>query len=83
MKSNLKNSEETLKPKVCPRCNSENIVDIVYGYPLPETKEKASKGEVKLGGCGIYDGMPIYHCKDCGYEFGGKRSRFAHFIDQD
>lgn len=79
MKNNSMELEESSKPKVCPKCKSENIVDIVYGYPSREAREKAAKGEIELGGCCVYNGMPKYYCKDCGYEFGERRLRLPSF----
>ena len=58
------------KPPICPKCKSENIIDIVYGYPMASTMKKAEKGKVRLGGCcvGLHD--PRYYCKKCDKEFG-------------
>ncbi len=53
---------------ICPKCKSENIVPIMYGYPSNEAFEEAEKGNLKLGGCEILiDGlaMPDRFCKDC------------------
>ncbi len=46
---------------VCPKCKSDNIIPIVYGYPAKETMELADAGKVKLGGCQVYiDGCQIH-----------------------
>lgn len=53
---------------ICPKCKSENIVPIMYGYPSPEAFEEEEKGNLKLGGCEmLIDGlaMPDRFCKDC------------------
>jgi len=51
----------------CPECGtSENVIPIIYGYPGPELREAADRGEVWLGGCVITGDDPLWHCKDCG-----------------
>ncbi len=35
----------------CPKCKSENVVPIMYGYPSPEAFEEAEKENIKLAGC--------------------------------
>jgi hypothetical protein len=61
------------KPIECPKCGSSEIVPIVYGYPLPETEEKARRGEIALGGCRIIGNGsdPKWACRKCGKKFGG------------
>ena len=45
----------------------------MYGYPALEAMEEAEKGNLKLGGCMIYDidggGMADRYCKDCENEW--------------
>lgn len=55
------------KRKLCPRCNSRNVVQIIYGYPSQELEEREGMGEVELGGCLIWPGQPQRRCRDCGY----------------
>lgn len=53
---------------ICPKCKSENVVPIIYGYPSQEVFEEAEKENIKFGGCDILiDGfaMPDRFCKDC------------------
>ena len=53
---------------ICPKCKSENVVPIIYGYPSQEVFEEAEKENLKFGGCDILiDGfaMPDRFCKDC------------------
>jgi hypothetical protein len=54
----------------CPKCQSNNIISIVYGYPPYDVGEEAEKGFVQLGGCVINEDIPQWHCKNCGHEFG-------------
>ena len=38
---------------ICPKCKSNNVIPIMYGYPAPEAIEEEEKGNLKLGGCMI------------------------------
>ncbi len=61
-----------MKPdiKKCPRCKSEDVVEIIYGMPTEELlKEIEKKGNYWLGGCCISPDNPDYHCKNCDYEW--------------
>ena len=53
----------------CPKCGSEEIIPIVYGYPTKELFDQSKKGEVIIGGCCIVGEVPNRHCKNCGEEF--------------
>jgi hypothetical protein len=71
------------EPKIikCPKCKSENVVKIVYGYPMPSVMRRvygypmpsvmrrAEKGLVELGGCVVGKNDPTHHCKDCKKNF--------------
>jgi len=52
---------------ICQRCGQPGI-PIVYGLPGPELFEAAEAGRVALGGCVIYDEMPIWRCS-AGHEW--------------
>jgi Zn ribbon nucleic-acid-binding protein len=51
----------------CPKCNKKEAVEILYGYPTPETLQAWQKNEVELGGCII--GREIFNrkCINCNY----------------
>ena len=51
----------------CPKCNSELVQDITYGYPTPEALEDKS---FFSGGCCIDDYSPAHYCKSCKHAFG-------------
>jgi len=34
----------------CPKCKSNEVIDILYGYPTQETLQSWFKKEVELGG---------------------------------
>ena len=57
------------KVPVCPECNSENVIPIVYGYPDYTAERKAKKGEILLGGCVIGINDPEWYCKECENKF--------------
>ena len=48
----------------CDRCDGVRT-PIAYGYPGPELVAAADHGEVVLGGCIVWDGMPRWHCPTC------------------
>ena len=57
--------------KTCPKCQSNMIIDIVYGFPSEELAEDANSNKIELGGCCIGSDDHKYKCKSCGKEFGG------------
>jgi hypothetical protein len=54
----------------CPKCKSDNVVNIIYGEPSPSLLKRSQDGEVELGGCIIDSDSPRYKCKSCMNEFG-------------
>ncbi len=53
---------------LCPRCGSEEVAEIFYGYPAPGAIERleAEKGHaVILGGCTL--GPEKWQCRSCGH----------------
>lgn len=58
-----------IKKIICPKCQSKNVVRIVYGYPMPSVMRRAEKGLVELGGCCVTGNDPTHHCKDCKKNF--------------
>ena len=58
----------------CPKCQSDEIIQIIYGYPTSEAGEDAEKGFVRLGGCDINEDSPQWHCKNCGHDFRQRRA---------
>jgi len=49
----------------CAKCGRTERKPVVYGYPSPETLEKARRGEVVLGGCEIGGPPEPWWCDDC------------------
>jgi hypothetical protein len=58
--------------KTCPRCCAPDPIPIAYGYPDEELFEMAERGEIVLGGCCFYPGMPFKCCWFCGKRYGGE-----------
>ncbi len=54
----------------CPKCQSKNVIPIMYGDPTLETLEKSAAGKLAIGGCCVNDQSPKWHCQDCEHEFG-------------
>lgn len=61
----------TAQAPVCPKCRSPNVVPIGYGYPTPETEERAKRGEVARGGCIIPppERWADHTCRACGHDW--------------
>ncbi|MGV0962328.1 MAG: hypothetical protein ACOYBT_00385 [Polynucleobacter sp.] len=54
---------------ICPTCNKNTGVDIVYGEPSIEIARQIELGEIALGGCVIEPNQPNYRCMSCGFEW--------------
>jgi hypothetical protein len=57
--------------KTCPKCKSEKIATIVYGYPADEEEFLQLVAEKKIvpGGCCIGENDPKLECTDCNYRW--------------
>jgi len=53
----------------CPKCNKEDIIPIIYGYPNDNLMSASRDGNVSLGGCRFSSDAPNYACKDCGHSW--------------
>jgi len=58
--------------EICPRCDTENPLEIVYGFASAEMFDSALAGHIALGGCTFDDDSPAYRCRksDCESEWG-------------
>ena len=56
------------KPIKCPHCKGK-VLPVIYGEPTPEYGEKVARGEIILGGCNIYQGLPRWRCQNCDTDF--------------
>jgi hypothetical protein len=43
-------------------------VPIEYGFPGTEMQKEYYEGKIKLGGCGIAEDAPDWHCKQCEFD---------------
>jgi hypothetical protein len=66
--------EKRLRLDTCPSCGSKDVVPIAYGYPGPEMVKDHLAGKIELGGCCLYEGMPVRACRACGHEWGGSQT---------
>ena len=55
------------KPVKCPRCGSNRIANLLYGYPMysEELETDRAAGRITLGGCYVTDDDPVWQCADC------------------
>lgn len=57
----------------CPTCrSSEDVVEIIYGYP-DESLVKSGREDFILGGCCICEDSPGWYCRKCQSGFGELR----------
>ena len=64
------NAKKGVKRKrICPSCQSGQVVPIVYGLPGVELAEQAEEGLIALGGCCVDDDNPRWKCKACEHEW--------------
>lgn len=56
---------------VCPKCGSQRVAPVLYGYPTYEAFKLSEQGKLILGGCQMINDMPQpdYGCLECGYRW--------------
>ena len=62
-------SDNRMKQYHCPKCKSENIIPILFGYPSKEAIGAAESGELILGGCEMPRKKVNAYCKNCERRF--------------
>lgn len=57
---------------ICPSCKSKNVAEYLYGMPSFSKKleKELEQRKVILGGCCQKIDAPLFHCNDCGKEWG-------------
>jgi len=67
-----KNFKQGKGKRKCPKCGSDKVILITYGYPdgSPEVMEKIKNEEIEPGGCSVDGNSPEWKCKDCEERFG-------------
>ncbi len=53
----------------CPKCESFDVIPILYGLPSKEAELLKKEGKVEFGGCKVVEYYPKWHCKSCEKEF--------------
>jgi len=62
---------QALNKPTCPKCKSNNVAQIFWGYANIESMEESlEKKEIVLGGCMVTDNDPEWECNDCGNRWG-------------
>jgi len=64
------------KLRTCPKCGSEKVAEIAYGWfpQLTDELDQALKnGTITLGGCVTDHNAPRWECKECGKNWGKTR----------
>lgn len=54
----------------CPKCETPNPLEIVYGSPSSEMQLAETEGSIALAGGVLQGDDPAYRCRDCGEQFG-------------
>lgn len=67
----MDSNEQPLLENPCPRCGGEPV-PIAYGLPGAEMLAAAERGEIRLGGCVVFDGQPTGQCAACGAAVGSR-----------
>jgi predicted Zn-ribbon and HTH transcriptional regulator len=57
----------------CSKCDSEDVVYFVYGYPSEEMVERSLRGDVVVSGSMVWPEAPNRACQQCGYEWRSKK----------
>lgn len=50
---------------LCPKCQSKNILKIIYGLPSGELIKESRQGKFALGGCCVHKNNPRWQCNQC------------------
>jgi uncharacterized membrane protein YhaH (DUF805 family) len=66
---------ESRSGDICPKCQSNNVANIVYGYPAKRWGALAEDKKSYFHGCVLPKNPKKYHCNDCKYEWGWFRKR--------
>ena len=67
-------SQKQGEAAACPKCGSENHVEITYGYVdmmpvVSESNAESVDDGPYFGGCMVEEGSPTQHCNHCGKEY--------------
>ncbi len=53
----------------CPKCGSNSVARILYGYPIPseELEKELEEGRIIMGGCCIPEFPTKWFCNQCSF----------------
>ncbi len=54
----------------CPECESQNIIELIWGYPSSELRENKNHKKFELRGCIVDSDSKKWKCNDCLNEWG-------------
>jgi formate dehydrogenase maturation protein FdhE len=67
--------KKTHRP-LCPECGSKTVLPIVYDLVNAAAKRALRGGEIILADRHDWEGLPQWHCKECGCEWRGRWRSF-------
>jgi len=70
------------KPIHCPKCKSEKVVEILYGYPTSKAVKAEQRGDIFLGGCEVSSKNPTHFCRVCNKKFKIRRDEKMSKIEE-
>ena len=69
------------KDNICPVCGTNNVIEIIYGYPTEEAIKEYEKGNIELGGCMFEGDEPNRKCKNCGTTWEERKFTFKEKVN--
>lgn len=64
-----KNNFDEKENRLCPKCQSVDILEIMYGYPSDEAIKKLDRREIILGGCCVDKNNLHWQCEQCNHRW--------------
>ena len=59
-----------MKPKECPKCESSDMKEIIYGLPAEDFLKSDEAKKYYCAGCIVTKDDPAWHCDKCDHEWG-------------
>jgi len=69
----------------CPKCKSEKIATIFWGFPgdMKELEKEIEEKKIVLGGCIVTDHDPKWECTACNHRWGERNDDAIDSFDYD
>lgn len=70
----------------CPKCRSDDIANILFGYPryTEKLQNELNSGHLVLGGCSINeDFQPDFYCNHCKYQWDARFPKKGQLKEND